>query len=383
MQFFSSKKSLGILGGGQLGKMLLYTTRKWDITTHVLEPNAEAPARLACDHFTQGDFKDYQTVYDFGKKVDVLTIEIEHVNTEALRQLEKEGVQVYPSANTLELIQNKGIQKDFYVQHRLPTARYQRFENLELLKMALKNNTLSFPFVWKSALMGYDGNGVRIIRAEEDLNSLEQVECIAEALVPYTHEIAVIVARNPSGETATYPVVEMEFHPEANQVEYVLCPSRLSEEIQQKAIEVAQNVSSALQHVGLLAVELFLTEEGEILINEVAPRVHNSGHLTIETAHTDQFEQHVRAVLDLPLGSTAFTTSGVMVNLVGKEGHQGQVRYENMEEILKFEGVTPHIYGKKETRPFRKMGHVTIVNKSLEQAREMAQKVKQLISVIT
>lgn len=383
MQFFSSKKSLGILGGGQLGKMLLYTTRKWDITTHVLEPNAEAPARLACDHFTQGDFKDYQTVYDFGKKVDVLTIEIEHVNTEALRQLEKEGVQVYPSANTLELIQNKGIQKDFYVQHRLPTAQHQRFENLELLKMALKNNTLSFPFVWKSALMGYDGNGVRIIRAEEDLNALEQVECIAEALVPYTHEIAVIVARNPSGETATYPVVEMEFHPEANQVEYVLCPSRLSEEIQQKAIEVAQNVSSALQHVGLLAVELFLTEDGEILINEVAPRVHNSGHLTIETAHTDQFEQHVRAVLDLPLGSTAFTTSGVMVNLVGKEGHQGQVRYENMEEILKFEGVTPHIYGKKETRPFRKMGHVTIVNKSLEQAREMAQKVKQLISVIT
>lgn len=383
MQFFSSKKSLGILGGGQLGKMLLYTTRKWDITTHVLEPNAEAPARLACDHFTQGDFKDYQTVYDFGKKVDVLTIEIEHVNTEALRQLEKEGVQVYPSANTLELIQNKGIQKDFYVQHRLPTAHHQRFENLELLKMALKNNTLSFPFVWKSALMGYDGNGVRIIRAEEDLNALEQVECIAEALVPYTHEIAVIVARNPSGETATYPVVEMEFHPEANQVEYVLCPSRLSEEIQQKAIEVAQNVSSALQHVGLLAVELFLTEKGEILINEVAPRVHNSGHLTIETAHTDQFEQHVRAVLDLPLGSTAFTTSGVMVNLVGKEGHQGQVRYENMEEILKFEGVTPHIYGKKETRPFRKMGHVTIVNKSLEQAREMAQKVKQLISVIT
>lgn len=383
MQFFSSKKSLGILGGGQLGKMLLYTTRKWDITTHVLEPNEEAPARLACDHFMQGDFKDYQTVYDFGKKVDVLTIEIEHVNTEALRQLEKEGVQVYPSANTLELIQNKGIQKDFYVQHRLPTARHQRFENLELLKMALKNNTLSFPFVWKSALMGYDGNGVRIIRAEEDLNSMEQVECIAEALVPYTHEIAVIVARNPSGETATYPVVEMEFHPEANQVEYVLCPSRLSEEIQQKAIEVAQNVSSALQHVGLLAVELFLTEEGEILINEVAPRVHNSGHLTIETAHTDQFEQHVRAVLDLPLGSTAFTTSGVMVNLVGKEGHQGQVRYENMEEILKFEGVTPHIYGKKETRPFRKMGHVTIVNKSLEQAREMAQKVKQLISVIT
>ncbi len=383
MQFFSSPAKLGILGGGQLGKMLLYTTRKWDITTFVLDPSAEAPSRIACDHFIQGDFNDYQTVYDFGKNLDVLTIEIEHVNTAALRQLEKEGVQTYPNAATLELIQNKGVQKDFYLQHNIPTSKHQRFEHLGLLQQAVKTGKIDFPFVWKAAKMGYDGNGVKIIRTAKDMDYLSDQECMTEALVPFTHELAVTVVRSPSGAVKTYPVVEMEFHPEANQVEYVLCPARIDENIKKKATQIALQVSQALNHVGLLAVELFLTETGEIYVNEVAPRAHNSGHHTIETTLTDQFEQHIRAILDLPLGSTDLTVAGVMVNLVGAEGHQGQVHYNNLEAALAIEGVTPHIYGKKDTRPFRKMGHVTIVNKDINTARETAEKVKQLITVIS
>ena len=383
MSFFSTHKTLGILGGGQLGKMLLYTTRKWDIKTHVLDPSEEAPSKVACDYFEVGDFKDYQTVYDFGKKVDVLTFEIEHVNLDALKQLEKEGVQVYPSAATLELIQNKSTQKNFYVANNIRTAPHQNFKNLEQLKTAVQNNSLDFPFVWKSALMGYDGNGVSVVRNQEQLNALPDVVCLAEDLIPFTHELAVIVCRNPSGKVVAYPTVEMEFHPEANQVEYVLCPTRLGEDVTKKAQTIALQVSKSFKHVGLLAVELFLTETGEILVNEVAPRPHNSGHITIETSYTDQFEQHIRAILDLPLGNTENKVSGVMVNLVGAENHSGAVYYEQMNTILAMPGVIPHIYGKKDTRPFRKMGHVTIINENLEEARKIAEDVKKTIQVIS
>ena len=383
MSFFSTHKTLGILGGGQLGKMLLYTTRKWDIKTHVLDPSEEAPSKVACDYFEVGDFKDYQTVYDFGKKVDVLTFEIEHVNLDALKQLEKEGVQVYPSAATLELIQNKSTQKNFYVANNIRTAPHQNFKNLEQLKTAVQNNSLDFPFVWKSALMGYDGNGVNVVRNQEQLNVLPDVVCLAEDLIPFSHELAVIVCRNPSGKVVAYPTVEMEFHPEANQVEYVLCPTRLGEDVTKKAQTIALQVSESFKHVGLLAVELFLTETGEILVNEVAPRPHNSGHITIETSYTDQFEQHIRAILDLPLGNTENKVSGVMVNLVGAENHSGAVYYEQMNTILAMPGVIPHIYGKKDTRPFRKMGHVTIINENLEEARKIAEDVKKTIQVIS
>ena len=383
MSFFSTHKTLGILGGGQLGKMLLYTTRKWDIKTSVLDPNEEAPCKIACDYFEVGDFKDYDTVYQFGKKVDVLTFEIEHVNLEALKQLEKEGVHVYPSAATLEVIQNKSTQKDFYKNNNIPTAPHQNFDDVNQLKEAIKNKELNLPFVWKSALMGYDGNGVSIIKNTEQLESLPNVACLAELLVPFTHELGVIVCRNPSGEVVAYPTVEMEFHPEANQVEYVLCPSRLDKTITDKAQKVALQVSRSFEHVGLLAVELFLTKTGDILVNEVAPRPHNSGHVTIETAYTDQFEQHIRAILDLPLGNPENKVSGVMVNLVGAENHSGAVHYENMNTILNMPGVIPHIYGKKDTRPFRKMGHVTIVNENLNEARKIAEVVKKTIHVIS
>ena len=380
--YFSSNFTLGILAGGQLGKMLLTETRKFDITTKVLDPSAAAPCRIACNTFVQGSLTDFDTVYNFGKEVDVLTIEIENVNVDALKKLQSEGVKVYPTPQTIELIQNKATQKQFYATHNIPTAPFHRFESLTNLQQAVANEQITLPFVWKSARFGYDGNGVKIVRQLPDLSLLPEGECIAENLVPFAKELAVIVARNVSGEATTYPVVEMEFHPEANQVEYVLCPARISEEIAQKARAIALQVAEAFQAVGLLAVELFLTAEGEVLVNEVAPRPHNSGHYSIEAAYTNQFEQHLRAILDLPLGNTDSKVAGVMVNLVGAEGYQGDVIYENIEQILAMEGVTPHIYGKRETRPFRKMGHVTIVNKDIEKARAIAEKVKQTIKVI-
>ena len=382
MNYFSSDFKLGILGGGQLGKMLLFDTRKFDIQTYVLDPSNEAPCKIACNEFYQGDLMDFDTVYNFGKKVDVLTFEIELVNLDALVKLEDEGLPVYPSPKTLKLIQNKGIQKDFYTQYNIPTAPYKRFEKTALLKAAVENNEVSLPFVWKCTEFGYDGNGVKVVRKATDLDELPNVECIAEAMIPFKNELAVIVCRNPSGEIKTYPVVEMEFHPEANQVEYVICPARIDEEVAKKARAIALNVSQQFNHVGLLAVEMFQTEDDEILVNEVAPRPHNSGHYSIEASYTSQFENHLRAILDLPLGNTDSKAAGIMVNLVGSEGYSGQVIYENIEKILEWDGVTPHIYGKKQTRPFRKMGHVTIVNKDVNEARKIAEQVKNTIKVI-
>lgn len=383
MNYFSSSFKLGILGGGQLGKMMLNDTRKFDIYTCVLDPSDEAPCKIACNEFTKGDLMDYNTVVAFGKKVDVLTIEIENVNVDALETLENEGIKVYPSSKTLRTIQNKATQKLFYVDNGIPTADFVRFAYVSEIEDALDNGGLELPFVWKAAQFGYDGNGVKIVRSKEDLKDLKDGECIAETMVPFKNELAVIVARNAKGNIKTYPVVEMEFHPEANQVEYVICPARISTTVAIKAEEIALKVSDAFNHVGLLAVELFQTEDDEILVNEVAPRPHNSGHHTIESSYTSQFEQHLRCVVDLPLGKTGNKVAGVMVNLVGAEGYTGHVVYENIAQIMDMEGVTPHIYGKKETRPFRKMGHVTIVNEDLNEARKVAEAVKKLIKVIS
>ncbi|GGG41819.1 5-(carboxyamino)imidazole ribonucleotide synthase [Bizionia arctica] len=382
MNFFSSTFKLGILGGGQLGKMLLYDTRKFDIYTSVLDSSNEAPSKVACNEFHLGDLMDYDAVYNFGKQVDVLTFEIENVNVNALEALEKEGVKVYPSSKTLKTIQNKGKQKLFYRDHDIPTAEFSRFAYASEILDAINNGGLKFPFVWKSAQFGYDGNGVKIIRTESDLKDLPNVECITEEMIPFKNELAVIVARNSNGEVATYPVVEMEFHPEANQVEYVICPARIDKKVAEKATGIALKVSQAFNHVGLLAVEMFQTKDDEILVNEVAPRPHNSGHHTIESSYTSQFEQHLRAILNLPLGKTDSKVGGIMVNLVGAEGYTGNVVYKNIEDIMKMPGVTPHIYGKKQTRPFRKMGHVTIVNEDLNEARRIAEEVKNTIKVI-
>jgi len=373
---FSSDFTLGILGGGQLGKMMLYTTRKWDIATYVMDKDTTAPAFQGCDVYFEGDIMEYEAVMEFGEQVDVLTIEIENVNVQALQDLEDKGIAVSPSAKVLNLIRNKARQKSFYQNQHIATAPFEVYPKPDL------NHDRTYPFIWKSAEGGYDGKGVKVIRQASDLEDLPQVECIYEDRIDFDLELAVIVARNFNGEMKTYPVVEMEFHPEANQVEYVICPARINMDISDRARAVALQVSEAIEHVGLLAVELFLTKSGELLVNEVAPRPHNSGHYSIEGSITDQFEQHIRCVCNLPLGSTESTVASVMVNLVGEEGHTGNVIYDGIEDILALPGVTPHIYGKKETRPYRKMGHVTVVADNVIKARELAEVVKDRIRVV-
>ena len=381
--YFSSDFKLGVLGGGQLGRMLLAETQKFDIYTSILDSSPEAPCAQICNEFHQGNLLDFNTVYNFGKQVDLLTIEIENVNIDALDLLEREGLTIYPTPKSIRIIQSKATQKNFYKDKNIPTAPYFHYAYLEELKHSYQNNIIEFPFVWKAARFGYDGTGVKIVRTFEDLENLPKGECIVEKLIPFKNELAVIVARNHNGEVASYPVVEMEFHPEANQVEYVICPARIDESVAIKAREIALKVADAFDFVGLLAVEMFQTEEDEILVNEVAPRTHNSGHYSIEASYTNQFEQHLRSILNLPLGNTDNKVAGIMVNLVGAEGHTGNVVYENIDKILQIDGVTPHIYGKKITKPFRKMGHVTIVNKDINKARKVAQEVKEIIKVIS
>lgn len=381
--YFSSSFKLGVLGGGQLGRMLLSETQKFDVYTVVLDNSLEAPCAKKCDEFHQGNLLDFDIVYNFGKKVDLLTIEIENVNIDALEKLEQEGLTIYPKPANLRVIQNKASQKKFYKDHNIPTAEFNHYPYLEELKHSYENNIIEFPFVWKAARFGYDGNGVKVVKSINDLEKLPKDECIAEKLIPFKNELAVIVARNANGESTTYPVVEMEFHPEANQVEYVICPARINDNISKKAKDVALQVADAFDFVGLLAVEMFLTENDDILVNEVAPRTHNSGHYSIEASYTNQFEQHLRSILNLPLGNTQSKVAGIMVNLVGAEDYTGNVYYENLEEILKIDGVTPHIYGKKHTKPFRKMGHVTITHKDVNKAREIAQQVKETVKVIS
>lgn len=383
MSYFSSNFKLGILGGGQLGKMLLYETRKWDIYTKVMDASAEAPCKIACNAFVLGNLMDFDDVYNFGQDVDVLTIEIENVNLDALEKLEDEGKKVYPPTAALRIIQNKATQKLFYKDHDIPTADFHRFAYKSEIEDSILNGGLELPFIWKATQFGYDGQGVKVVRKFEDLQDLPADECIAEEMIDFKNELAVIVARSANGEVKTYPVVEMEFHPEANQVEYVICPARIDSKVAEKAQEVALKVSEKIKHVGLLAVELFQTQDDDILVNEVAPRPHNSGHYSIEASFTNQFEQHIRAILNLPLGATESKVAGIMVNLTGAEGYTGDVMYENIEEILGMSGVTPHIYGKNQTRPFRKMGHVTIVNEDIAKARSIAQQVKETIKVIS
>ena len=377
MQYFTSNFRLGILGGGQLGKMLLYETRKWDVYTKVLDQAADAPCRMSCNEFVQGDLLDYTTVVSFGQGLDVLTIEIENVNVEALKALKKQGVKVFPEPEALEVIRNKSLQKTFYLNHGIPTSPFKTYDS----KDALLNDALHFPCVWKSAEFGYDGKGVQILKNTEDLQTLPDTPCLIEEKVEFEHELAVIVARNEQGEVTTYPVVQMDFHPTANQVEYVVCPAAIPEHVAEKAKEIALRVATELQITGLLAVELFLDKEQHILVNEVAPRPHNSGHYSIEASYTNQFEQHLRAILGLPLGNTDSKAIGIMVNLVGAEPYHGPVVYENINTVLAMKGVSVHIYGKTETRPFRKMGHVTVVDTDRASAYQKAKTVKESLIV--
>lgn len=375
---FYGELQLGILGGGQLGRMLIQEAINYNVNVHVLDPDKNAPCKKLCNHFECGSLSDYDTVYNFGKGLDMITIEIEKVNVDALEALEEEGVIVYPQSRVIRLIQDKGLQKQFFKQNDIPTSAFQLISNKE----ALFNANLELPYVQKLRKDGYDGKGVKMIRTNDDLLSAFEEPSLIEEIVNFQKEIAVIVARNDRGEMRTFPMVEMEFNPQANLVEFLISPSTYSFEIQQQAEELAKKVANDLQIVGLLAVEMFLTESGEILVNELAPRPHNSGHQTIEGNFTSQFAQHLRAIFNLPLGNTEARSNAVMINLLGEEGYEGLAKYEGVEEILAMEGVYLHLYGKKYTKPFRKMGHVCIVNADRELAISNARKVQEILKVI-
>ena len=377
-KFYNDLK-LGILGGGQLGRMLLQKAADYNISNAVLDPDPNAPCRNICDEFTTGNFNDYETVYEFGKKVDVLTIEIEHVNVEALEALEKDGVKVFPQAHIIKLVQDKAAQKIFYRTNGIPTAEFHLIEN----KQNLKEQINFLPYVQKLRRGGYDGRGVQVMKSESDFEKGFDSPSVLEKYIPFEKEISVIVARNEAGEIKTFPVVEMDFNPEANLVEFLYSPATISKEVELKADSIARKIAVDSQIVGLLAVEMFVTIKGEVLVNEIAPRPHNSGHQTIEGNVTSQYEQHLRAILNLPLGSTEIIYPSVMVNLLGEKKHSGEARYVGLEKVLAMEGVYVHLYGKKNTKPFRKMGHVTVVAKSLAEAKKKAIFVKETIKVIT
>lgn len=374
---FYGDLQLGVLGGGQLGRMLIQEAINYNVNVHILDPDKNAPCRKLCNRFECGSLSDFETVYNFGKDLDMITIEIEKVNVDALEKLEEEGVLVYPQSRIIRLIQDKGLQKQFFKQNDIPTSAFQLISTKE----NLKNTNLTIPYIQKLRKDGYDGKGVKKINTIDDLETAFDEPSLIEEWVDFEKEIAVIVARNDDGDVATFPMVEMEFNPEANLVEFLIAPSTYGFDIQQRAEELAKKIANDLQIVGLLAVEMFLTKDGEILVNELAPRTHNSGHQTIEGNYVSQFAQHLRAIFNLPLGDTRCRSNAVMINLLGEEGYEGLAKYEGVEEILAMEGVYVHLYGKKFTKPFRKMGHVCIINDDRELAISNARKVQEILKV--
>jgi len=372
---------IGIIGGGQLGKMILNETNKWSLNISILDSNKNSPCKNLCNGFYVGDLLDYETVLNFGRKCDLITYEIEHINTQALFDLEKEGITVYPKPETLKIIQDKNSQKEFYKRNELPTADFSFYSNVNDLKIGIKEGKVEFPCVWKKTKFGYDGFGVKILKSVEDLNDIPESEMIIEKLIPFQKEIAVIIARNSKGKIKNFDVVEMEFNEISNQVEFVISPSNISEEIKKNAIKIAIETAEQFNLIGLLAVEMFLTEDNQILINEVAPRPHNSGHFTLDACNTSQFEQHIRAILGLELGDVSQKGNAIMLNLVGEENSFGKVIYSNLDNALNDDSSYVHIYGKEETRPNRKMGHITIICDNFEDAYKKAKNLKNTIKV--
>ena len=376
---FSQK--IGIIGGGQLGKMILNETNKWSLNISILDSNKNSPCKNLCNGFYVGDLLDYENVLNFGRKCDLITYEIEHINTQALFDLEKEGITVYPKPETLKIIQDKNSQKEFYKRNELPTADFSFYSNVNDLKNGIKEGKIEFPCVWKKTKFGYDGFGVKILKSVEDLNDIPESEMIIEKLIPFEKEIAVIVARNSKGKIKNFDVVEMEFNEISNQVEFVISPSNISKEIKNDAIKIAIEIAEKFNLIGLLAVEMFLTEDNQILINEVAPRPHNSGHFTLDACNTSQFEQHIRAILGIELGDVSQKGNAIMLNLVGEENSFGKVTYSNLDNALNDDSSYVHIYGKEETRPNRKMGHITIICDNFEDAYTKAKNFKNTIKV--
>jgi len=373
---YKPKTKLGILGGGQLGRMLIQETINLDIDVHVLDPDPDAPCRDIAHAFTNGSFKDYDTVLAFGKGMEVLTIEIEHVNVDALVALEKQGVKVYPQSNVIRLIQDKGAQKEFYAENGIPTAEYRLIGENEI-----KNHTDFFPVFQKLRTGGYDGKGVQSLKSADDISKAFSEPSVLEKAVNLEKELSVIVARNASGQVKTFPTVELEFNPIANLVEFLFSPANVSDEVEKVSQEIAKTIAEKLEIVGLLAVELFLDKEGNVLVNEIAPRPHNSGHQSIEGNYTSQFMQHVRAILNISLGNTEIVKPSVMVNLLGEDGFSGEAKYEGLEDVLALKGVNVHLYGKRFTKPYRKMGHVTVIAETMDEAKSTAKKVQQTLKV--
>ena len=374
-------KILGILGGGQLGKMILDVSNRWGLKVFVLDSNIECPSSKLCSKFFVGDLMDYDSVVQFGENVDLITIEIENVNVDALKFLESKGKKVFPQPRVIEIIQDKSKQKEFYINNGIPTSSFRSCNGIEELKDLISKGEISYPFIWKASKMGYDGYGVNKIFDNKGLENLSDCHCIVEELISIKKELSVMVALRESGEILNYPVVEMEFNKDSNQVEYILSPAQISQELKIKAEKLANNIAEKFKICGIIAVEMFLTNEDEILINEVAPRPHNSYHFSIEGSYTSQFEQFLRAILDLPLGSTKILQNSVMVNLVGEENSKGIVEYKNFDQIIGIEGVNPHIYGKFETRPNRKMGHITIINEDIDLAKRIAKEIKETLII--
>lgn len=374
-----SDLKLGILGGGQLGRMLIQEAINYNLTTLVLDPDTDAPCKHLTNYFECGSITDFDTVYNFGKKADIITIEIEKVNIEALEQLEKEGKQVFPQSRVIRLIQDKGVQKQFFKENNIPTATFQ----LVNTKTDMRNSSFSFPYIVKQRRDGYDGKGVMKINHAGEIEQAFDGPCLIEELVDFEKEIAVIVARNSNGDTKTFPMVEMEFNTEANLVEFLISPSTYPEALQHKAEAIAKNIAASLNITGLLAVEMFVTKNGDLLVNELAPRPHNSGHHTIEGNYVSQFEQHLRAIFNLPLGDTRSISNAVMINLLGEKSHNGVARYEGLEKVMAIDGVYIHLYGKKYTKPFRKMGHITVVDQNRESAIQKANYIKNTLKVIS
>ena len=377
----TTARRVGILGGGQLGKMLALAAGNWHLPIYILDESADFPAPPFATRFVPGRFNSYEDVYRFGKTVDVLTIEIEHVHTGALKALQAEGLTVHPAPDVLERIKDKGLQKQFYAQHGIPTAPFRLFDHYTELETALDTGELPFPFVQKTRTDGYDGRGVAVIRSPHDRYKLIPGGTLVEEMAEIEKELAVVVARNERGEVRAFPTVEMDFNPEANLVEFLLCPARIPQEVERAAERLAMDTIEAFGLCGLLAVELFWTKKGELWVNEVAPRPHNSGHHTIDSCETSQYEQHLRAILDLPLGDTRQHSPAVMVNLLGAPGFEGPVHYAGLDECLALPGVHVHLYAKKTTKPFRKMGHVTITRPGLEEAIALARRVQQTLRV--
>ena len=374
---FGKDLKLGILGGGQLGRMFIQEAINYNIDVRIMENSLNAPCAAIASTFILGDITNYDDVLSFGKELDVLTVEIENINIKALYELEEKGVKVFPQARVLEIIKDKGIQKQFYADRNIPTSDFFLHDSSSTTDLASK-----IPFVQKMRTGGYDGQGVQLIKHESQLNSLFDQPSIIEEMIPFTKELSVIVARNENGETVSYQTVECEFN-DANLVEFLFSPADISQATEKKAEELAIRVINELEMVGILAVELFLLEDGSLLVNEIAPRPHNSGHQTIECNVTSQFEQHLRSILNLPLGSTELIQYGAMINLLGDEDFEGPAFYENFEEVMTIPGVHIHLYGKEITKPNRKMGHITVTNKKLHEAKSIAKIVKQKVRIIS